>query len=246
MRPRREPGPAVAEAVEPVDDVPFEELLRGMQEDLLAGDARVHPQEVDRVLQLVAEAERPGRLVEPPPGPDPLGEGLVLDPVEVAVEVVIVAVATWTVPMSAVPPAAGGAEPPGGELGVVLEVAQQGRDAAAVVGLAEDDGQARGAARRDRQGVQEGRDRAVIGQIGGGRRPGIDDEGGAGDVERGAEEPTARGLDRVGGPGRGGERGPFAVVVAGVLEEEGVAPGVGADRQWAGGLGLSGQDDLEV
>ena len=47
---------------------------------------RVHPEEVDRVLQLVAEAERPARLVEPPPGPDPLGQGLVLEPVEVAVE----------------------------------------------------------------------------------------------------------------------------------------------------------------
>ncbi len=86
MGPRDEPGPAVLEPVEPVDHVPFEELLRGVQEDLLAGDRRVHPDQVDRVLQLVAEPERPAGLVEPPTGPDPLGEGLVLEPVEVAVE----------------------------------------------------------------------------------------------------------------------------------------------------------------
>ena len=29
-----EPGPAVLEPVEPVDDVPFQELLRGVQQDL--------------------------------------------------------------------------------------------------------------------------------------------------------------------------------------------------------------------
>ena len=39
VRPRGEPGPAVLEPVEPVDHVPFEELLRGVQEDLPAGDA---------------------------------------------------------------------------------------------------------------------------------------------------------------------------------------------------------------
>ena len=86
VRPADEPGPAVLEPVEPVDHVPFEELLRGVQEDLPAGDRRVHPEQVDRVLQLVAEPERPARLVEPPAGPDPLGQGLVLEPVEVAVE----------------------------------------------------------------------------------------------------------------------------------------------------------------
>ena len=86
MRPPDEPGPAVLEAMEPVDHVPFEELLRGVQEDLPAGERRVHPDQVDRVLELVAEAVGPARLVEPAPGPDPLGERLVLQPVEVAVE----------------------------------------------------------------------------------------------------------------------------------------------------------------
>ena len=36
MSPGDEPGPAVLEPVEPVDDVPLEELLRAVQEDLLA------------------------------------------------------------------------------------------------------------------------------------------------------------------------------------------------------------------
>ena len=40
VRPADEPGPAVLEAVEPVDDVPFEELLRGVQEDLPARERR--------------------------------------------------------------------------------------------------------------------------------------------------------------------------------------------------------------
>ena len=47
---------------------------------------RVHPDQVHRVLELVAEAEGPARLVEPAPRPDPLGQRLVLQPVEVAVE----------------------------------------------------------------------------------------------------------------------------------------------------------------
>ena len=52
------------EAVEPVDHVPFEELLRGVQQDLPRGPAGVHPDQVHRVLQLVAEAEGPAGLVE--------------------------------------------------------------------------------------------------------------------------------------------------------------------------------------
>ena len=40
VRPPDEPGPAVLEAMEPVDHVPFEELLGGVQQDLPARQRR--------------------------------------------------------------------------------------------------------------------------------------------------------------------------------------------------------------
>jgi len=71
---------------EPVEDVSLEELLGGGQEYLLARQGRIDPDEVDRVLELVAETVGAARLVEPAAGPDTLGERLVLEPVLVAVE----------------------------------------------------------------------------------------------------------------------------------------------------------------
>src|SRR3954471_11936924 len=72
--------------MKPVDYVPFRELLRSVENYLLAGDGRVHPDQVDRVLKLVTEAERAARLVEAAPGPDSLGKRLVLHPIKVTVK----------------------------------------------------------------------------------------------------------------------------------------------------------------
>ena len=87
--------------VEPVDHVAFEELLRGVQQDLPPGQRRVHPDQVHRVLQLVAEAEGPAGLIESAPGPDPLGQRLVLQPVQIADRTPGCSVSTRTVSISA-------------------------------------------------------------------------------------------------------------------------------------------------
>ena len=77
-----ESRPAVLKAEEPVDHVAFEELLGRMQQDLPPGQQRVEPDQVHRVLQLVAESKGPAGLIESLPRPDPLHQGLVGQPAQ--------------------------------------------------------------------------------------------------------------------------------------------------------------------
>ena len=86
MSPADEAGAAVLEQVEPVHDVAFEELLGGVQQDLSPRHRGVHPDQVHRVLELIAEAVGAAGLVEAAPGPDAFGERLVFQPVQVAIE----------------------------------------------------------------------------------------------------------------------------------------------------------------
>src|SRR5687768_7557740 len=86
MRPRCEASAAILQPVEPVNDIPLDELLRCMEENLPASNDRVHPDQIDRILKLVAKAVRSTGLIEPSAGPDPLGKRLVLEPIESAVE----------------------------------------------------------------------------------------------------------------------------------------------------------------
>src|SRR6476660_3188414 len=72
--------------MKPVDHVPFRKLLRSVEHYLLAGDRRVHPDQVYRVLKLVTKAEGSARLVEAAPGPDSLGKRLVLHPIKITVK----------------------------------------------------------------------------------------------------------------------------------------------------------------
>ena len=69
-----------------MDHVAFEELLGRMQEDLPVCQERLHPHEVDGVLELIAKAEGPARLVEAAAGINSLGQRLVLQPLEIGVE----------------------------------------------------------------------------------------------------------------------------------------------------------------
>jgi len=72
--------------MKPVDHVSFRELLRSVEHYLPAGDRRVHPYQVYRVLKLVTKTERPARLVEAAPGPDSLGKRLVFHPIKVTIK----------------------------------------------------------------------------------------------------------------------------------------------------------------
>src|SRR5688572_8034512 len=72
--------------MKPVDHVSFRELLRSVEHYLPAGDPRVHPDQVYRVLKLVTKTERSARLVEAAPGPDSLGKRLVLHPIKVTIK----------------------------------------------------------------------------------------------------------------------------------------------------------------
>ena len=122
----------------------------------------VHPDQVHRVLELVAEAEGAAGLVEAAPRPDPLGERLVLQPVQVAIELRARSVWTWTVSIRLEPPSPGLFE--AGPSGVGIPILADDRlGPVAVVGLTQDHDDR--AARR-RAGissvVQERGDRPVV------------------------------------------------------------------------------------
>ena len=138
MRPADEPGPAVLETVEPVDDVPFDELLGGVQEDLPARQGGVHPDQVHRILELIPEPIRPAGLVEPTTRPDALGQCLVFQPIQVAVELGVVGLDPQRIHQAEPPP-------PGrfecGEGGVGIAILVDDRPGPlAVIGLAQDHG----------------------------------------------------------------------------------------------------------
>ena len=77
VRPAGERGPAVDERKEPVEYVAFQELLRGVQDDLLARKRRVDPYKVYGILKLIAETIRAARLVKSATRPDALRESLI-------------------------------------------------------------------------------------------------------------------------------------------------------------------------
>ncbi len=66
--------------VPPVLHVPFLKLPRGGAEQMLAQQARLGMNEGHRILQLIAEAERPAGLVEPGASPHPARERLIDEP----------------------------------------------------------------------------------------------------------------------------------------------------------------------
>src|SRR5208337_3224690 len=86
MRPPDKTRSAILKAMEPVDDVPLEELVGGVQPNLVAGHGGVHPYQVHGVLKLVAETVCPAGLIKSTTGPDALGKSLIFQPVQVAIE----------------------------------------------------------------------------------------------------------------------------------------------------------------
>ncbi len=75
------PAGAIRERVPPVQYVAFDELVGGVEQDLIAGDPRVVADQVERVLQLVAEAECAAGLVVGCARPDTAHQGLIRQPV---------------------------------------------------------------------------------------------------------------------------------------------------------------------
>ena len=69
-----------ARLVPPVLDVAFDELVAGRPQQVLAGEVRPGERERHRVLELVAEAERPAGLVVAGPRPQPAAQVLVEEP----------------------------------------------------------------------------------------------------------------------------------------------------------------------
>ena len=69
-----------ARLVPPVLDVALDELVAGRPQQVLAGEVRPGERERHRVLELVAEPERPARLVVPGPRPHPAAQVLVEEP----------------------------------------------------------------------------------------------------------------------------------------------------------------------
>ena len=66
--------------VPPVEHVPLHELMRGVEQDLLAGEPRPEGHERGRILELIAEPVRAARLVEGGAPPDAAGQRLIGEP----------------------------------------------------------------------------------------------------------------------------------------------------------------------
>src|SRR4029077_10682832 len=77
----REGRAAVVQRVEPVRHVAFQKLLRGMEQNLFAGESGTRPDDVTRITELVAESECAARLIKTPARPDALGNGLIFQPI---------------------------------------------------------------------------------------------------------------------------------------------------------------------
>jgi len=63
-----------------VQDIAFLKLMGGVEQQLLAGQFRVVIEQGGGILQLIAEAESPTRLVERRAAPQPTAQGLIGQP----------------------------------------------------------------------------------------------------------------------------------------------------------------------
>ena len=188
---------------------------------------------------------RPARLVEAPPRPDPLGQRLVLQPVEVAVELRVAGLDRDRI-HQAQPPAPGLFQAGQRRRRVPIPADDRLRPRP-VVGLAEDhDDRASRPAPGHRSVVRN----AATGRsspVGAGSRLAAFDQGGMGDDRAGAEESAPRGLDQR-RPGTTWRRTPgqCGTCCAGSRRRGHPSAVVVADLQRAGVLRLVGQHHLEV
>ena len=72
--------PAARWRMPPVQHVAFDELVRGVEQDLLPRERRIHGEERQRVLELIAESECAAGLIEGRARPQPAGQRLIGEP----------------------------------------------------------------------------------------------------------------------------------------------------------------------
>ena len=166
MRSPDESGPPVLQAMEPVDNVALGKLLGAVQQDLLPRHGRVHPDQVDRVLKLIAKAVRPAGLIEPAPGPDAFGQGLVFQPVQVTIELRLIGLNLERIHQAEPPPP--GFFQGGAGCTDVLVLGYDRFGFLPVIGLAQDHDHRVLTVRRNFQGGEQRRDRPVVQ-----KRPGV-------------------------------------------------------------------------
>src|SRR5215831_5401424 len=180
--------------MKPVDHVSFRELLRRVEHYLPAGDRRVHPDQVYRVLKLVTEAEGSARLVEAAPGPDSLGKRLVLHPIKVSIECRIARLDLNPVHQLE-PPLPSGFECGPSEVWRLI-FPNHRFGPGAVIGLSQDDHYRGLASRGDINRCKERCNRLMV-MSGSEVRRGLRDEIRTSYILTGAEEPAAVSLDLV-------------------------------------------------
>src|SRR4051794_15746350 len=229
--------------MKPVDHVSFRELLRSVEHYLPAGNRRVHPDQVDRVLKLVTEAERSARLVEAAPGPDSLGKRLVLHPIKVTIKRRIARLDLNPVHQLE-PPLPGGSECRPSD--VWRSIFPNDRfGLGRVVRLSQDDYYRGLASRGDINRCKERCNRPIV-MSGCEVRPGLFDEIRMGYILTGAEEPAAVSLDLVRGWRHCHKRRTGAEGVPRVLKVHGARIPVAADFERAGVLRLVRKHDLKI
>ena len=155
-----ESGPPVLQAMEPVDDVALGKLLGGVQRDLLPRHGGVHPDQVDRVLKLIAKTVRPAGLIEPAPGPDALGQGLVFQPVQVTIELRLIGLNLERIHQAEPPPP--GVFQGGAGCANILVLGDDRFGFLPVIGLPQDHDQSVLTVRGDFQSGEQRRDRPVV------------------------------------------------------------------------------------
>src|SRR6266545_4397172 len=178
--------------MKPVNHVSFRELLRSVEHYLPAGDRRVHPDQVYRVLKLVTKAERSARLIEAAPKPDSLGKRLVLHPIKVTVKCRIARLDLNPVHQLE-PPSPGGFKCGASDVWRLI-FPNDRVGLGAVVGLSQDDHYRGVASRGDLNRSKERCNRPIV-MIGCEVRLGVFDEIRTAYILSGAEEPAAVSLD---------------------------------------------------
>ena len=206
----------------------------------------VHPDQVHRVLELVAEAVGPAGLVEPAPRPDPLGQRLVFQPVEVAVELRAGRSGPGACP-SGRATSAGSLRGRPARRPRSLILADDRLGPVPVVGLAQDHDDRALAAAPGSSSVVRNAATGRSSRVGPASGSPCSTSVGMGDARgRRRRSGLARSRRSSGRLGHGDEGRPGAERVPRVLEEEGVERPVAPDLERPGVFGLAGQHHLEV
>ena len=146
-----------------MEDIAFEELVRRVQNNLLAGQGRINPDQVHRVLKLVSETESAAGLIKSAARPNAFGQGLIFEPVLEEIKFRIVGFDLKGF-HEAKPPLPGFLETFTRGINAFIFLNQLG-GLLPVIGLSQNDGDRGFATRRNFQGPQKSRDLAFIRQL---------------------------------------------------------------------------------